>query len=341
MADIVGLFEAHGILSVFLGVLLEQLGAPIPAVPFLLLAGARSASDGLFALKALCAAAMACVIADSFWFMAGRRYGRSVLGLLCRVSLSPDTCVRKSELSFERRGILTVLFAKFIPGVSTLTSPMAGALHMPLLTFVLVDAAGTILWAGTGLAAGLVFHSQVQRLIERLSDLGGTAALGLAGLLAMYVGWRALRRFLVDRRLRQMPRVSPVELAGMLERREPVVVLDVRSGGLLPSARIPGAIQAPLDGSVVEQAEGIPPGAAVIAYCDCPNDASASRAADRLARLGYEAHVLGGGFSAWTAAGLPVEMQSRSVEAAVPARHLDGSKGGRARERPVPPWSRN
>src|SRR5437763_14742535 len=121
MADIIHLFEAHGVLSVFFGVLVEQLGAPVPAVPFLLLAGAQTATDGLFALKALAAAGLASLIADSAWFLAGRRYGRSVLGLLCRVSISPGTCVQKSEISFARRGVLTILFAKFIPGVCTLT----------------------------------------------------------------------------------------------------------------------------------------------------------------------------------------------------------------------------
>ncbi len=306
MADIISLFEAHGLVSVFFGVLVEQLGAPVPAVPFLLLAGARAASDIVFALKALSAAALACVIADTLWFLAGRRYGRSVLDLLCRVSLSPGTCVRKSELSFERRGVLTILFAKFVPGVSTLTSPMAGALRMPLLTFVVLDLVGTILWAGSALAVGLALHTQVGKVIGALASLGGTAALALMTLLGLYVAWRALRRFLVHRRLRESPRLSPHRLASMMEQREPVMVLDVRSGGLLPHERVPGAVPAPLDGSIVQAAQGLPPGAVLVAYCDCPGDASASRAAQVLARLGHAAYVLEGGFSAWRAAGLPV-----------------------------------
>lgn len=315
MAGIIGLFEAHGVLSVFVGVLIEQLGAPIPAVPFLLLAGARSAADGLFALEALSAAAAACVIADTLWFLAGRRYGRSVLGLLCRVSLSPTTCVQKSEMNFARRGVLTILFAKFIPGVSTLTSPMAGALRMPLPTFILVDLAGTILWAGSGLAGGLVFHSQVRALIQALADLGSAAAGVLSAILALYVSWRALRRFLVHRKLRKAPRVTPGDLAAMLARGERLLLLDVRSGSLPPEARIPGAVPAPLDEPIVQFANGLSANVRIVTYCDCPNDASAARAAERLVSLGYTAHVLDGGFGAWSAAGFAVQPEAEEMQA--------------------------
>lgn len=197
--NIIGLFQAHGIVAVFVGALVEQLGAPVPAVPMLLLAGARSANDGLFALKALSAATAACAIADTLWFLAGRSHGHAVLRLLCRVSMSPGTCVQRSERSFQRRRVLTLLFAKFIPGVSTLTAPLAGALRMPLRTFVLLDVAGTLLWAGTALAAGLVFHDQVDGIVNGISELGSHAAPLFAVLLAMCVSWRLLHRRVIRR----------------------------------------------------------------------------------------------------------------------------------------------
>lgn len=100
MHDIFSLFTQYGLLTVFTGVLLEQMGAPVPALPFLLLAGGAAASDGVFALKALAVATLASMLADSLWFYAGRRFGRRVLALLCRISISPDSCVRQSELSF-------------------------------------------------------------------------------------------------------------------------------------------------------------------------------------------------------------------------------------------------
>jgi len=199
MASITDLFEAYGLLTVFAGVLVEQLGAPIPALPFLLLAGAQSATDGLFALRAMLAATAASAIADTVWYCAGRRYGRSVLGLLCRVSISPGTCVQKSEASFSRRGVFTLLFAKFIPGVSALATPMAGALRMPFSTFVLVNLAGSALWVGSGLAAGLIFHQGVKQLMAALETLGAKAMIIVGAAVLLYVAWRILRCYLTYR----------------------------------------------------------------------------------------------------------------------------------------------
>jgi len=330
MAGIIDLFEAHGVLAVFFGILVEQLGAPIPAVPFLLLAGGRSAADGTFALKALSAAVLACAVADTLWFLAGRRHGRSVLGLLCRVSLSPATCIRKSELGFARRGVLTILFAKFIPGVSTLTSPMAGALRMPLPTFLLLDLAGTVLWAGSALAAGRVFHAQVTALLDLLQHLGGTALPLVLGLLALYVAGRALHRFVVHRRMRAVPRVTPQELAAMAADGEPLVVLDVRSAGVAPHAGIPGALQTPLDAGLADRLRALDKAARIVAYCDCPNDASAARAAQVLARHGHRVRVLAGGLPAWTAAGLPVGQHDPHVP------HGNGSRAQRTDRNAAP-----
>jgi membrane protein DedA with SNARE-associated domain len=237
MTDIISLFEAHGLLSVFAGVLVEQLGAPFPAMPFLLLAGARSATDTGFALNALFAAASACVLADSLWFLAGRRYGRSVLAVLCRLSLSPATCVQKSQASFARRGRVTLLFAKFIPGLSTLASPLAGALRMPLLTFILLDLAGTMLWAGSGLAAGLVFHAEVNALMHAMSSWGRTAALLVVVALAVYASWRALRHWHMRSKLQ-------IAAGGAAARRESAGCDETGTPGMQPFPSSPRAIGA-------------------------------------------------------------------------------------------------
>jgi membrane protein DedA with SNARE-associated domain len=149
------LFSQHGLLALFFGVLVEQLGAPIPALPFLLLAGVAAADNGVFAVQALAVATLASMIADSVWFYAGRRFGHRVLALLCRISISPDTCVRQSELSFARRGIATLVVAKFVPGLSILTPPLAGAMGMRVSSFVIFNIAGTLLWAGSGIAGRL------------------------------------------------------------------------------------------------------------------------------------------------------------------------------------------
>lgn len=207
METVFALFARHGLLAVFAGVLVEQLGAPVPAVPFLLLAGAAAAADGVFAVKALAAAAVASMLADTLWFYAGRRFGRRVLSLLCRISLSPDSCVRQSELSFARRGIATLVIAKFVPGLSTLAPPLAGALGMRAGAFAVFNLAGTLLWAGSGIAGGLLFHGQIRHLLAALSELGNLALAVVAGLLALYVLGRAWRRWQLTRALARLPRV--------------------------------------------------------------------------------------------------------------------------------------
>jgi membrane protein DedA with SNARE-associated domain len=216
MENLVSLFVEHGLLTVFCAVLCAQLGAPIPALPFLLLAGAAAAGDSGFAMHALVLAILAALFADTLWFCIGRRYGRRVLALLCRLSISPDSCVRQSELSFARRGIATLLAAKFVPGLSILAPALAGAIGMRYASFAIFDLTGIALWAGSGIAGGLLFHEQIGRLLITLSALGSMAATVIAGLLASYVAWRFWRRWRAGRRLADVARIATDELAAMM-----------------------------------------------------------------------------------------------------------------------------
>lgn len=242
MENISSLFSQHGLLAVFVSVLVEQLGAPVPALPFLLLAGVASASDGVFAVKALAVATLASMLADSLWFYAGRRFGHRVLTLLCRISISPDSCVRQSELSFARRGVATLVVAKFIPGLSTLASPLAGAIGMRTASFTVFNLAGTFLWAGSGIAGGLLFHDQVGRLLRYLSDLGNTAMVIVACFLGVYIAGRSWRRWRVARLTANLPRVQPDELADLIAQGKDMVIVDVRAAvtQLSLDERIPG-----------------------------------------------------------------------------------------------------
>lgn len=199
MTEMIGLFVARGAGTLFLGVLVEQLGLPLPAMPLLLLAGARSSSSGLLALQSLAAAAAGSMVADLFWFLTGRRYGRSVLTLLCRFSSSSHACVQRSQACFARRGVMTLLFAKFIPGVSAFSTPVAGAMGMRVGTFVLVNLAGTLLWAGSGIAAGMLFHEEVHAAIRALEGVGSRASAVMLSALAAYAAWRGARRMLAAR----------------------------------------------------------------------------------------------------------------------------------------------
>lgn len=301
------LFEVHGVPAIFAIVFAKRMGVPVPALPFLLLAGAQGVDDGVFALKVLAAAAGACVLADSAWFLAGRRYGRSMLNLLCRISMSPGSCIRTSELAFSRAGAVAVLSAKFIPGVAGMAPPLAGAMGMRLASFSLLNFAGTVLWAGTGIAAGLLLHRQVSGVIRTLDEMGSAAVPVLLLAFVAYLGWLAVRRLMVALAVASAPKLQPRELAAMLARGEPVVVVDVRGGGVSPGGRIPGAVHAPPDSEQFLALFELPATTDLVTYCDCPSDVSAARAALTLRKRGLSAWLLAGGMPAWRAADLPVE----------------------------------
>jgi membrane protein DedA with SNARE-associated domain/rhodanese-related sulfurtransferase len=305
--QVAGYFPADGVLALSLLVFVKRMGIPVPALPFLLLAGARGASDGVYALSVLLAASLAAVLADAIWFVAGRRHGRSVLALVCRISVSPGSCIRKSELAFARRGAMTVLLAKFIPGVAGLAPPLAGALGMRSASFAVLNGAGTVLWVGSGIAGGLVFHRQLMQAVRTLQDMGAAATPWVLLAVAAYFGWLVLRRQLINKAAAKAPRLHPHELADKLARGEPVMLVDVRGAGADTGPRIPGALHAFLDSAMFDGLPVLPEGMDLVTYCDCPNDISAARAALLLRKRGIPAVVLAGGFPAWIAAGFPVE----------------------------------
>lgn len=308
MENVLSLFAEHGLLALFASVLVEQLGAPVPALPFLLLAGVSAAGDGVYLVEALAVASLASMLADSLWFYAGRRYGRQVLALLCRISISPDSCVRQSELDFARRGRATLLVAKFVPGLSTLASPLAGAIGMRAASFALFNLAGTLLWAGSGIVAGVLFHDQVAGVLDALRDFGGAALAVVVGVLALYIAARAWRRRQLARAVAKLPRVEPAELAAAIESGEELILVDVR-GALTPASpagRIPGAQHIDLARVGTVSLAAWSDKARIVAYCACPDDASAQKAARLLGKRGLRVSVLHGGVDGWVAAGYPL-----------------------------------
>lgn len=308
MESVTEFFEQYGLAAVFGVVLLEQIGAPIPAVPVLLLAGAAAMHDPLYGAYALVLAIVASTLGDLAWYAAGRRYGHRVLKTLCRVSLSPDSCVRQTENTFERRGPGTLVIAKFLPGLSTVAPPVAGALGLSPGTFLIFNGAGAALWAGLGMLAGLVFHGQIGWLLERTAEFGGPALALAAALLVAYIGWKWWERHRFLKSL-EAARITVDELYGMMGRGEKLVVLDVRSKTHrdLHGLRIPGALPFDLD-DIEHVVSGISPDHEVIVYCACPNDASAVNAAGILRRRGFQrVRPLAGGIDAWAAAGLDLE----------------------------------
>jgi membrane protein DedA with SNARE-associated domain/rhodanese-related sulfurtransferase len=255
-------------------------------------------------------ATLAAMGANCLWFLAGRQLGRRVLATLCRISISPDTCVRQNELSFARRGVVTLLIAKFVPGLSILAPPIAGALGMRARTFILFNLLGSVCWAGVSLLVGRAFAPQIDELLASLARLGNVALAVAGAAVAAYVGWRLWRRARVKRELSHFERVEPDEVAALRRQGAGLVVVDVRAmaPGLPVDARIPGARHLDMANLSPDALAHWPASGEFVTYCACPNDASAVRAAQWLQQQGRHARVLHGGIAAWVAAGHEVEV---------------------------------
>jgi len=293
---------------VFLNVLLDQLGIPVPAVPTLVVAGALAADHRLPAASLAALAIGACVIADTLWFLAGRAYGARVMNLLCRVSLTPDTCVGETQATFERWGAGALIVAKFIPGLSLMAPPLAGALRMGFARFVACSGLGATLWVGAALIAGAMLKSQIEALLPQAAGLGGAALLLVLVLLAAYIvfKWWERRRFY---RALDVARISVVELHERMSGAAAPLVVDVRSptARALEQQRIPGAVHLPV-AEVARHMQDVARDREIIFYCTCPNEASAAQAARVLMKQGFNrVRPLRGGLHAWIAAGYAVE----------------------------------
>lgn len=243
MNELIHFLERHGHLVLFVVVVAEQIGLPIPAVPVLLAMGAL-AGIGRFSLSAaLLVAALAAVISDLVWFELGRLRGRSVLDWMCRISLEPDSCVRRTENLFERSGAPALLVAKFVPGLSTAAPPLAGLMGMSLVRFLAFDLGGSLLWAGTFLGAGHLFRLQLERAAEWAGRLGGWLGVVLGAPLAAYIAWKWVERQRFMRQLR-VARIRPEELLAQIEAGQDVVIVDLRHGLEidLGGGKVPGAL---------------------------------------------------------------------------------------------------
>jgi membrane protein DedA with SNARE-associated domain/rhodanese-related sulfurtransferase len=306
--EIIALIAQYGLLLVFLNVLAAQAGVPVPAVPTLVVAGALAAGDRLSLAGIVAAALVGSLLGDLAWYLAGRRYGAGVMRTLCRISLSPDSCVKQSELRFQRWRGQVLLVAKFVPGLSMLAPPLVGAMGLPPRHFVLLDGLGALLWAGAAIVLGYVFAGEVDRVLGAVANAGTVAIEVAAALLAAYVLIKWWRRERLLRSLR-MARIGVEELARALAAGRAPVVIDVRSAVArqLDDRIIPDALLTDVEG-VVQAVAAIPLDRELVVYCNCPNEVSAARAAQALMARGYRrVRPLHGGLDAWDAAGYAVQ----------------------------------
>jgi len=257
----------HGYAVLFGAVFAEQIGLPLPAIPVLLAAGALAGTNRFSFVAIVLVAVLAALLGDLIWYALGRRRGRSILNLLCRISLEPDSCVRRTEDIFARHGVRALLLAKFVPGLNTAAPPLAGMFRMRLLRFLLWDGAGALLWAGTFCGTGYLFSAQLERIARSSSRLGAWLAAFLVGALAAYIAWKYIQRRRFIRQLRTA-RVTPEELMRKLEADEAVVVVDLRHSFEFEadSVKIPGSLHM-LPEELDHRHQEIPRDREVVLYC--------------------------------------------------------------------------
>ena len=302
MPNLIELLELYGVFIVFAIVLVEQGGLPIPAFPILIVSGALAAGSGGINWGACIFMAMAaCLIADLFWFRAGRYYGIGVLRLLCKISLSPDSCVSQTEDKFARFGAKSLIVSKFIPGFNIIASPMSGALGVSTPRFVAFSMTGSLLWSATGIALGAYFHKSVDQLLTTMSAMGTTALIVVLSLLGLFVLYKFVerRRFQRDQAI---ARISMSELTNLIEGGHQPLIVDARSATAQQlEAAIPGAVMfdaCDAAGFMV----GLDKDRHIVVYCSCPNDFTAAQVTRQFLSNGFHrARPLKGGLEAWNA----------------------------------------
>jgi membrane protein DedA with SNARE-associated domain/rhodanese-related sulfurtransferase len=310
----VSLLVAHGYVVLFGYVLASQLGAPLPSSPLILAAGALAATGRIGAGATIAVVVLASVCADTVWYQLGRILGGRVVRALCRISLEPEACVRRTQTEFARFGPRFLLVAKFLPGVGLMAAPIAGQTGVPYRLFIAFDAMGAFVWAGAYTLLGLLLGKQVERstgLLQVMARFGGGIVLvAVAGALGVRLIRR--RRF---RRLLTADRIRPAELKSRLDRGDSVYIIDLRHPLVLSAEpeSVPGAVHLKADEVIAGQIV-IPKDREIVLFCDCPREASAALVAGVLQKRGFErARVLDGGLDGWRSAGYPLAPLGRAM----------------------------
>jgi len=269
MEDLLSLITHHGYSLLALVVFLEAIGLPMPAAVALLTAGAVSAYGKLNPFLALGMCVFCIMVGDSLLFLLGRYTGWTLLGLLCRLSANPESCILRSAESFYRRGKVTLLFAKFIPGVNTMAPPLAGSMKMRPEQFLRLDFLGTTLYVLAYGGLGFVFSDFLRVITHGLRSAGVAAEFifGVgAGVYVIYRVW-LYRKFRLDK---VVPRVPVAEVARRLTSKDAdkIMLVDVRSHGYYDAdaSRIAGSIRIEPN-NLVDEVKNLPKDREIFLYC--------------------------------------------------------------------------
>ncbi len=318
MDEISAFLIQYGGMVLFAVVFAEQIGLPIPAVPILLAAGALAGAGKLNLAAAVTLSVVACLAGDLIWYELGRHRGRHALNLLCRISLEPDSCVRRTENFFTRHGIRALIMAKFIPGLSTITPALAGLFGVGMKRFVFYNGLGALLWTVAFIGPGFLFSAQLEQIAGHTAHFGSWLVFLLGGGLGAYILYKYLHRQWLLRELR-IARISVDELKQMMDESRDPLIVDLR-GALDHQAdpyTIPGALRMTAE-DLEHRHHDIPRHRDVILFCACPNEATAAKMALLLRQKGItKVRPLAGGIDAWRAREFPLEARHSTTEPAV------------------------
>jgi membrane protein DedA with SNARE-associated domain len=268
MDDLLAIVLEYGYVLLFAFVSAEQIGLPVPAVPVLLGVGALAGRGRMSIALALGIALMASLPPDIVWYELGRRRGGRVLGFLCRISLEPDACVRRTETLFIRRGPAALLIAKFVPGFSTVAPALAGVAGIDRQRFLVLDSMGALLWAGAWLVLGYALRGMLDSVVAVVARAGHDMLVVAVTALAAWVGMKFLRRWWFLR-WHRMARITPDELKRRLDAGDAtVVVIDTRSAIDVKATPfvIRGALCIPAE-EIEQRHREVPRDCDVVLYC--------------------------------------------------------------------------
>lgn len=239
---------SHGYLVVFVWMFADQAALPLPSIPLLVAAGAVAAGGGLDLTTVIAVASVATVLADSLWFLIGKHGGGKAIGLVCRLSIEPDSCVAATRNAFGRFGPVTLIIAKYLPGVQTLAPASAGIAGAPWLGFLALDLIGTLLFVVPFVFGGYFFAAQITSFVTSMGEVTGGIALLVVTLILIYVLFKASQWiwFLRGHRLR---RLTTEDLSERLDGGQPTTIVDLRQRLDYEQTPhiIPGALRIPIN----------------------------------------------------------------------------------------------
>ncbi|HKS58041.1 MAG TPA: VTT domain-containing protein [Steroidobacteraceae bacterium] len=303
MDDLVRTLQLYGLQIVFVGVFLDQGGLPLPSFSLVVVAAAVATNSGAPVWPVFVIAIVATLLADLLWFAGGRRFGAAMLRMICRVSLSPDSCVGNTRRIYTRWGAPSLIVAKYVPGLAAVATTLAGETRVPTARFALYDGIGATLWAGGAVALGVIFHQAIDAVLDELEVLGNSALVLLAAAVLIFIAVKAWQRWRFKVRIR-MARISVAELADLQRTTAKIIILDARTADRRErTGWIPGSVW-------VTDTEQLALGVyeEVVVYCDCPNDATAALVAKQLKARGiHHVRPLAGGLEAWLVSGGRIE----------------------------------